>query len=189
MWAPWALRGMEGERALDGGERAIDLAGLDLGEGVRAGEPPVLAVGGGQRLEQRQQLGLAPGAAREADQAEHAGAGRQHHGVARIVAEMLLDGGEAGDAAAVDHGGERVDVAALAMRQARCQLARPRGGGLGLGRACAEPAACAPAPRGRRPGPRRRRWRGGTPPRRRGWRRARDRRRRRRRPAPRPRPW
>ena len=47
---------------------------------------------------------------------------------------MLLDGGKAGHAAAVDGRGQRDGVAALAMRQGGGQLARPRGGGLGLGR-------------------------------------------------------
>ena len=127
------IAGIDGERALDVGERAIDPARLHLGEGQRAQVPPVLAVGGRERLEQRQQLLLSPRAAGEADEAEHAGAGREHHGIARILGQMLLDGGETRDAAAVDAGRERIDVALLAVRQALGQLPGALGGGPGVG--------------------------------------------------------
>src|SRR5260221_9545164 len=54
-----------------------------LGKSERAGEPPVLAVGACEWIEQRQQFGLPPRAPREANEAEHARARHQHHGVAR----------------------------------------------------------------------------------------------------------
>src|SRR5262249_57489622 len=112
---------------------------------MRAGEPPVLAIDIGEGSKKCQKLRLATGAAGKADEAEDAGARRQHHRIARIGGEVLLYGCEPGHAAAVDDGGERVHVAALAMRQGRSRLARLRSDCLGLLRlVLALPPPCPP---------------------------------------------
>jgi hypothetical protein len=120
-----------GERALDAKQRRRDLADLDQGKGMGALKPPVVPVGSGEGLKKGEQFSLAAGAAAEADQPEHAGAGCEHHGIARIALEVLLRRGKPGSTAAIDECRQRGNVAPFAVWQCRRQGARLPRRGLG----------------------------------------------------------
>ncbi len=100
------VAGITGERAFDGREGAGDIAGFKHGEGMHAAEPPIVAVVVGEVVEQLQQVRLTPGASAEPDQPERAGAGRQHHGIARVLPQVFAGGGERARAVAVDEAAE-----------------------------------------------------------------------------------
>ena len=81
---------------------------------------------GFQRLEELDLLGLATLPAAEADQAEHAGGRGGDHGIARMLGEMGARGGQRIDRLALDGKAERVDMALLARRHLRRELAGTR---------------------------------------------------------------
>ena len=85
MCAPWGLRGVGGHASLDQPPGFVEPAGFAGGERERGGEPPVVAVERREAGKEFVQLRLARRAAAEADQAEHAGRGRERHGVARML--------------------------------------------------------------------------------------------------------
>ncbi|MFX4223347.1 MAG: hypothetical protein ACMVO3_21650 [Thalassobaculum sp.] len=126
MGAVGVLR-IERHGPVDGVRRRSGLARLDLGEGVLAQEPPVLAVMRGERGGKGELLRLAPGLAAEADQPEDAGAGLGDQGIARMVQQVGSDRLVGRRTLAGDKQAEGVEMRRLALRRSRCKLRRPRG--------------------------------------------------------------
>ena len=79
------------QRALCQLSTAVPLAGLDERERMHGREPPVVAVMGGERFEECEQLGFPADATAEADGTEHAACGRQGERVAGIFVDVLAD--------------------------------------------------------------------------------------------------
>ena len=100
------------------------LACLDLRKGMTAEEPPVLAIMRQQGGGEGQLLGLAPGLAGKADQAEDADAGLYDHHIAGVGCAMRADEGIGLAPLALDQQAEHVDLACLALGQTTCQGAR-----------------------------------------------------------------
>ncbi|MSP29777.1 MAG: hypothetical protein EXR09_04795 [Acetobacteraceae bacterium] len=78
----------------DLGARGVALAGFIEVEGVLAVELPIVAVLGGEAIQQGHLFLFTPGAAGEADEAEDGGAGAKHHGIAGLGFEVFPGGHE-----------------------------------------------------------------------------------------------
>src|SRR5215468_5745147 len=83
------VAGMEAERALHETAASRGIARFRACEGVDVEEPPVVAVGGGQLLEDTEKQLVAVGASAEAGETVHASDEREHEGVARKLMEVL----------------------------------------------------------------------------------------------------
>src|SRR5262245_21491362 len=103
----------ERERALDQWRAGLPSLRLGESEAVRAEEPPVVAVGGGQAIEELHEEFVSILTAAEADQAVYAGCRREHHRVARKVGEVGANGGKGPHGIAIDRQAQRLDVIAL----------------------------------------------------------------------------
>src|SRR5262249_23303268 len=116
---------MEAERALHEPPAACRIARLRAREGVHVEEPPVIAVGGGELFEDRQEQLVAVGAPAEAGEAVDAGQEREDQGITRELAEVLARRLERAGEIGTEGEAHRLDVAALARRDVAPELARP----------------------------------------------------------------
>ncbi len=78
------------ERAFGELATAVPLTGLEQGERVGSQEPPVVAIVGGERLQQLELLGLAADPSAESDRAEDPRGRRQRQCVSWVLLQMLL---------------------------------------------------------------------------------------------------
>src|SRR6185437_7544043 len=112
--------------------RLVEAVHLVIGEGERGLVPPVVTVGGGQALHERDPILLSVGGAGQGDRAAHL---VHQHRVAREFLHVLVGQREAPRALAVHEGAEGLHVLALAPRPAAHRLPRAghrgaRGGGV-----------------------------------------------------------